>query len=72
MTEMWIAILIAPALMTMALVLHHLEASLVRPERRRDGPGGVVRTPPEATPVADDRPRPWSDHRGPRATPTLP
>ncbi len=67
MVEMWISILIAPALMVLAVALHHIEATLERPSRRRD----VAPAPPAESP----EPRPRSDRRPsprPRASPTLP
>ena len=67
MIEMWISILIAPALMVLAVVLHHIEATLERPARRREVAPGP---PPQAI-----EPRPRTDRRPsprPRASPTLP
>ena len=68
MIEMWVVILIAPALMIVALTLHRLEATLTRPE---PSPRVLPELPAQRI-SGDHGAAPPSGDPGPRAVPTLP
>lgn len=72
MAQMWMAVLVAPALMIVALALHHLEGTLDRYKRPRDASSHIPGEPLQRRPLDNLGPTPPSPRRPPRAAPTLP
>lgn len=70
--EMWTAILVAPALMVVALALHHLEVTLDRHNRSPGASAGAPRRSVDPTALTGRPSVPPSARRSPRAAPTLP